>query len=114
MKYAYLIKIIFGRANLGLIQTNVVVVNGTGEYDGDVAIMKEGETDFEKGLIIDGGEMLPNEILGNEETEYMLGNDLEEMIQIFKEESLDLYGEDMSDSFEKMKKNVNVEIDLDV
>lgn len=114
MKYAYLIKFIFGRANFGLIATDVEVRFDNVEegYDDKAfCVFKQGSRDP---IVTHHEEIQANDVLGEEETEFMVGNDLEEMIQIFNQQSVDLYKEDLMERFEKMKSNLNVTIDIDL
>lgn len=112
-QYKFLIKFVLGRANFGIIVTDVDVVEGTGEYEGLNVILKQGVTDQEELLISDDQEVVPDTVNALDETEYMVGDDLDKMIEIYNKNSVDLYNEDWTKYFDKMKSNLNKEIDID-
>lgn len=110
MKYKYALVLIFGRANFGQILTDVEVRQD--EDEGEPYFGLFGNSDMPE--VTQNEDFEPNVVLGEEETEYMVGNDLDQMIQIFNQNSVDLYQEDLMGYFEKMKKNIGQKIDLDL
>ena len=110
MKYKYLIVLIFGRANFGQIFTDVEVREEKEDDDQFFGIYAN--SDMPEVTNVDPVD--PNVVLGEEETEFMVGNNLEEMIQIYNKNSVDLYEEDLMGYFDKMKQNIGQRIDLDL
>ena len=113
MQFKYLISFILGRANYGQIVTDVEVVEGVGEYAGNFLVMKSGESDMEKSIVSDDQEIKADTVIVIDETEFMVGNDLEKMIEIYNKFSVDNYEVDLIGAFEKMKLNLNKQICID-